>query len=207
MKENPMRIQIQIALVLLFAVALPGATNLHPQTARGAWPTNPAKPEIAADFTFVNSNAPVGGCGCFGLYGGGLTLAFPIAHGPVALVGDASTGQNTSITANNYHLTLSTFTAGARYTPDLRIARFHPFAQAMAGVAHASQDLVKGSNASVPNAAATFALDAGGGVDLDLSRSFRLRLAQASYSMTTFDNGSNNRQNNLRLSAGLVFRY
>lgn len=202
-----MRIQIRIALVLMFAEAFLAASTLHPQTAGSALPKNIARPEIAADFSYIHSNAPVGGCGCFGVYGGSLTLAFPIAHGPIAIVGDITSGSSTSIAPNSYHLTLSTFTAGARYTPQLRTARYHPFAQVTAGFAHASQDLVSGSSTSVPNATAAFAADLGGGVDVDLNHRFRIRLAQASYLLTTFDNNSNNRQNNLRLSAGFVFRY
>ena len=202
-----MRIHIRIALVLFFAEALLAAATLHPQAASSATGTNLALPEVAADFSYINSNVPVGGCGCFGVYGGSLTAAFPIARGPFAIVGDFTSGSSTSIAPNSYHLTLSTFTAGARYSPNLHWGRYHPFAQATAGFAHASQDLVEGAGASVPNASATFAADVGGGIDLDLNRRFRLRLAQASYLLTTFDNGSNNRQNNLRLSAGLVFRY
>jgi outer membrane immunogenic protein len=136
-----------------------------------------------------------------------LTLAFPGADGPIAIVGVITSGGSGSITPNSYHLTLSNFTADARYTPTLRTARFHPFAQAMAGIAHASQSLVSGSGTSVPNATASFAAYLGGGVDLDLNRGFRIRLAQADYLLTTFDNGSNDCQNNLRLSAGLVLQF
>jgi hypothetical protein len=202
-----MRIYYRIALVLIFAEALLAAASLHPQAASSGTGAALALPEIAADFSYINTNAPVDGCGCFGVYGGSLSVAFPIARGPVAIVGDVTSGSSTSIAPNNYHLTLWVVTAGARYSPTLRWGRYHPFAQATVGFAHASQDLVEGSGASVPNASATFAADLGGGIDLDLTRRFRLRLAQASYLLTTFDNGSNNRQNNLRLSAGLVFRY
>ena len=33
---------------------------------------------------------------------------------------------------------------------------------------------------------------------------FSVRLVEADYLLTTFDNGSNNHQNNLRISAGVV---
>jgi outer membrane immunogenic protein len=201
-----MRIQLRIALVLIFAEALLAASTLHPQSAIDAH-AGSAQPEIAAGFSYINSNAPVGGCGCFGVYGGSLTAAFPIARGPFAIVGDFTSGSSTSIAPNNYHLTLSTYTAGGRYTPAFGASRFHPFAQITAGVAHASQDLVSGSGTPVPNAGASFAADLGGGIDFDLNHRFRVRLAQASYLVTTFDNGSNNHQNNLRLSSGLVFRF
>ena len=79
------------------------------------------------------------------------------------------------------------------------------FAQITGGVAHASQSLVASSTAS--NATATLALNFGGGVDLDLNRRFSVRLAQVSYLLTTFDNGSSNLQNNLRLDAGIVLHF
>ena len=68
-----MRIYYRIALVLIFAEALFAAASLHPQTASSATGTALALPEIAAGFTYINSNAPVDGCGCFGVYGGSLT--------------------------------------------------------------------------------------------------------------------------------------
>ena len=37
--------------------------------------------------------------------------------------------------------------------------------------------------------------------------SFSARLAEADYLLTTFDNGTNNHQNNLRISAGVVIHF
>jgi hypothetical protein len=34
-----------------------------------------------------------------------------------------------------------------------------------------------------------------------------VRLAEADYLLTTFDNGTNNHQNNLRVNAGVVVRF
>lgn len=163
------------------------------------------RPELAASFDYVRSNAPVGGCGCFGIYGGSATFALPLHDSPLALVAEAASGVSTGISPGGYNLLLSRFTAGIRYTPYFAASRLHPFAQATGGVAHASQSLVASSTAS--NASATLALDFGGGIDLDLNRRFSVRLAQASYLLTTFDNGSNNLQNNLRLDAGIVVHF
>lgn len=56
-----------------------------------------------------------------------------------------------------------------------------------------------------------FALAAtlGGGLDIGLSKTIAIRVIQADYLMTRFDTNSiddNERQNNLRFSAGIVFR-
>ena len=170
-----------------------------------ASPAGHTRPELAASFDYVRSNAPVGGCGCFGIYGGNATFALPLHDSPLALVAEAASGVSTNIAPGGYNLLLSRFTAGIRYTPYLATSRLHPFAQITGGVAHASQSLV--ASATVSNAPATLALNLGGGIDLDLNRRFSVRLAQANYLLTTFNNGSNNLQNNLRLDAGIVVHF
>jgi hypothetical protein len=52
----------------------------------------------------------------------------------------------------------------------------------------------------------SFALQVGGGVDIGLSRHFAVRVFQADWLRTQFPNANTNVQNNLRLSAGVVFR-
>jgi hypothetical protein len=47
----------------------------------------------------------------------------------------------------------------------------------------------------------------GGGLDLRLSPRVSLRLVEANYLVTTFDNGVNDHQNIRRLSAGLVVHF
>ena len=51
------------------------------------------------------------------------------------------------------------------------------------------------------------ACNLGGGIDLKASRRFSVRLVNADYLVTTFDNGTNNHQNNLRISAGPVIHF
>ena len=46
-----------------------------------------------------------------------------------------------------------------------------------------------------------------GGLDLRVNPRFSIRLVEADYLLTTFDNGSNNHQNNLRVSAGVVIHF
>jgi hypothetical protein len=74
-------------------------------------------------------------------------------------------------------------------------------------VAHASGALVQGQYSVTSNANAAFAAQLGGGTDLRLSRHFALRLAEVNYLLTRFNNSANNRQNNLDLSTGIVFRF
>jgi outer membrane immunogenic protein len=166
-----------------------------------------AGPELAVEYNFLASNAPPGECGCFHLNGGGANFAWPLHSGRFALVGDIGVSHASSIASHGYDLTLSTFTAGGRYSLDLKRTHFRLFGQVLAGAGHASGSLVEGTNPGASNAGAAFAGIAGGGVDMRLGHRISLRLVEADYLATTFDNGSNDHQNNLRLGAGVMFAF
>lgn len=51
-----------------------------------------------------------------------------------------------------------------------------------------------------------FAMAAGGGVEINVTRSLAIRPVQTEYYMTRFSDGLNNRQNNFRFGAGIVLR-
>jgi hypothetical protein len=94
-----------------------------------------------------------------------------------------------------------------RYLSPVKSRSFQPFAQVLLGLAHSSGTLVQGTNPGAANAGAAFAGNFGGGLDLRVNPRFSIRLAEADYLLTTFDNGTNNHQNNLRISAGVVIRF
>jgi opacity protein-like surface antigen len=91
--------------------------------------------------------------------------------------------------------------------------RITPFAQVLFGGMHASEVLL--SNCSGVGCTPLpkenkFAMTAGGGLDIGISRHFAIRLVQAEYMMTSFENlgtGADARQNDMRLSSGIVFRF
>ena len=83
---------------------------------------------------------------------------------------------------------------------NFRRGRVTPFAQVLLGAIWASDAIVLGSKTA-------FATTAGGGIDLTVSRHFAVRPVQAEYFLTKFPDGDNNRQNNFRYSAGIVFRF
>jgi len=107
--------------------------------------------------------------------------------------------------------TAYTFMAGPRLS--FRHDRITPFVQVLFGGIHASQ--VTLSNCSgvlctpLPSEN-SFAMTAGGGVDLNIHRHIAIRIVQAEYLMTNFANlstGDRDMQNDLRLSSGLVFGF
>jgi hypothetical protein len=104
-------------------------------------------------------------------------------------------------------LNLSLYTGGIRYKTLIGHGSWQPFGQALVGIAHLSGEMVEGPYSATLNARATFAANFGGGLDLRVNRHLLLRLLQADYLLTTFNNSTNDRQNNLNLSAGIVFRF
>jgi outer membrane immunogenic protein len=200
-----MRAEIQITFFLLSVMTALSSTrvaNAQPATAE-----KQPRAELALDYSYVRSNAPPGGCGCFNLNGGSATLAWPVKRGNIALAGDVSVVHAGAISSTGYSLTLSSYTAGARYQMRLGHSSLKPFGQLLAGVAHASGSLVNEQNSAISSSGAAFATNIGGGLDLHATRRFSLRLIEADYLVTTFNNGDNDHQNNVRLSAGVVLHF
>jgi len=85
-----------------------------------------------------------------------------------------------------------------------------PFAQALFGGAHASASgaCVDASPAAACGGSANaFSMAIGGGLDAKIAPHVGVRLIQAEYLLTKFNDGLNNRQNNARISAGVVFQF
>jgi len=84
--------------------------------------------------------------------------------------------------------------------------RMRPFAHALLGVSlfrGFTSDLRTSGNVYTFDDATSFAIALGGGLDVRLSKRIDLRLIQADYTPTFFGSG---RQNNFRLSVGVVFK-
>jgi peptidoglycan-associated lipoprotein len=145
-------------------------------------------------------------CDCFSLNAGGGSLAQPLGSGRFALVFDATISHGSGISTAGYDLTLSAFTGGVRYRP-LPQARWNPFGEVLVGVARASGTLVQVSTPAAGDPYFVFASNIGGGLDRRLTPHWSLRLVEADYLLTTYNNAVNGHQNNLRLSTGAVYRF
>jgi outer membrane protein OmpA-like peptidoglycan-associated protein len=96
----------------------------------------------------------------------------------------------------------NTFLFGPRL--NLRRDHFVPFAEFLVGAGHADVE-VNGSGGQY-----SFAMAAGGGVDIVLWKNIAWRFAQLDYLMTNFSGpalGPNARQNNFRAASGIVVRW
>jgi outer membrane immunogenic protein len=156
--------------------------------------------ELAGSYTYVHSNAPPGGCGCFSMNGGGGDAAYRLSS-HLSLAGDVSVAQAGSIPGANHSFTLTSYQAGPRlYVPVGR--QWTAFTHVLVGGAHSGGSAFSGTSSSTNAFAATL----GGGLQVNLSRAVTLRAIDADYFLTEFPNGSNDHQNNLRLSVGIVVR-
>jgi peptidoglycan-associated lipoprotein len=202
-----MRFRIKYTFVLLLTVAAVSSRPAAAQVSAAPPPERPLRSDLAIDYSYLRSNAPPGGCTCFNLNGASVNFAFPALPGRFALVADLTIDNLGKVNNTALSLTIGTFTVGARYLPKMHHSPLQPFGQIMAGAAHASGSLTLPPNPAAQNATLAFAASIGAGLDLHLNRRFGLRLAQADYYPTTFDNGSNNHQNNFRLSAGALIHF
>jgi len=57
------------------------------------------------------------------------------------------------------------------------------------------------------NAGAAFAANLGGGLDMHANRRFSVRLVEADYLITGIDNATDDHQNDLRISTGIIVHF
>jgi outer membrane immunogenic protein len=84
---------------------------------------------------------------------------------------------------------------------NVRRGRVTPFTQALFGGVRTTDGIAQSTGAEN-----NFAMTAGGGIDFKVSRHVSVRPIQVEYFMTKIPDGLNNRQNNLRVGAGVVLR-
>jgi outer membrane immunogenic protein len=160
--------------------------------------------DAGVDYNYVRTNLPAGGCGCFALNGGNGWVAFNFSRS-LGIVGEIASQDASNISSTGADLTLTSFLAGPRYRR--RVAgHFAPFVQVLLGGAHAGGSLAPG-NSGLLGSANAFAMIAGGGLDIGLTRHIALRAFEADYYLTRFNNGVNDHQNNLRIAAGVIIRF
>lgn len=165
-----------------------------------------AELEVGYSLLHFNANNSIVGSG--GSSSTGTTSAnFNGASGSIAgnvnhwlgIVGDFGTY---SINQSNATGNVLTYVFGPRISYN-HGGRFIPFGQALGGGARV-RVTPRGFTAVEIN---TWAVALGGGLDVKVSDHFGVRLAQVEYFMTKISDGVNNRQNNVRFSAGLIIRF
>ncbi|MEK6398373.1 MAG: peptidoglycan-associated lipoprotein Pal, partial [Terriglobus sp.] len=120
------------------------------------------------------------------------------------IAGEVTGSHANHIGSFGQNLTLLTFTAGPQVV--IPKGRFELFAHGLFGGARGSDSFFPTAT-SVSTTATSFAIVAGGGLDIGLTRHFGVRAAQVEYLRTSFPNASNNLQNHTIYSAGLLMRF
>lgn len=166
-------------LVLMVLAALPAAAQAP-------------KAEVFGGYSYTRIN-PGGSGNGFNLNGWNGSVAGNV-NDWFGIVGDfGGTYGSPSGVDTNVH----TFLFGPRITA--RNEQLQPFAHALFGGAR-----IKGTAAGVSVSDSAFSMALGGGVDWKANDTVAIRLGQLDYLMTRF---GNDRQNNFRLSTGIVFRF
>ncbi len=130
--------------------------------------------------------------------GGGGQLEYNANHW-LGVVGDLSGFYATSSGSGAFAGVAFTYLLGPRV--NFRHGKVTPFAQALFGGVWTTDGIAKSTGPEN-----NFAMTAGGGIDFKVSKHVSVRPVQAEYFMTKIPDGLNNRQNNLRLGAGVVLR-
>lgn len=185
---------------LIFSLLLLGFTAVAAESAQG----QRSGVDVGVDYNYVRANAPPGSCGCFALNGGNGWVAFNLIHS-LGIVGEIASQHASNVFGSGADLTLTSYFVGPRYTLG-HTRHFAPFVQVLLGGAHASGSMAPGSS-GLPGSANAFAMTAGGGLDISLTRRIALRAFEADYYLTRFDNDGSDQQNNLRIAVGVIFRF
>jgi outer membrane protein OmpA-like peptidoglycan-associated protein len=160
------------------------------------------KTEINGGYSYINFG-PGSGFSNFNNHGANGGFAYNATR-YLGLVGDLGVyGFDRQVNGINANDSLYTFMAGPRLNWR-SFDHFVPFAEILFGAARGGPGLTGSVSQS------TFALAAGGGVDLVLTKYLAWRFAQIDYLMTNFSGANLNpssRQNSLRLGTGVVFRF
>ena len=163
--------------------------------------------EIGGMYFYINA-APGSPFADFGNQGGGASFTYNASRwlGLTAELGGYNFDRNLfPLTGSNASVNGSM--VSYLFGPRLNWRKFDyfvPFAHFLVGGAHSGTEMTGATNQS------SFALAAGGGVDMVLKKYLAWRVAQLDYLMTNFSGpalGGNARQDNFRVGTGLVFRF
>lgn len=210
---------LAVAALLSTTLSLHAQSTTSPSRSAGEFP----RAELFLGYSRfgTGSTDTVAGNRMVGLNGGSASIAFNFNRyiGLVADFGGYDDSQ-LQLTGTGANQPLVVNSSGTAYTylfgPRLSFrnsTRFTPFAQVLAGGVHASDVTISNCTGAICTALPAqnaFAMTAGGGLDIRLTRHFSLRAVQAEYMMTRFGDvstGASSSQNDLRLSSGLVYGF
>jgi outer membrane immunogenic protein len=196
---------IYTARVILFALLLSLTAGMHAQAlptsggsyglAEGDIPLG----EVGFNYNYIHANAPPGQCGCFSLNGGSATFVFNLKPQWAAMA-DITVAHSNNVNDTGQDITLIHYLFGMRYTKRDH-TRYVPYAQALFGGAKEDVNFQFDINRNA------FGLLGGGGVTTRLRDHLGWTIGEVDWVYTQVPNGENDRQNDLRVSTGLIYRF
>ena len=164
-----------------------------------------SRADLALGYTYIHSNAPPDGCGCFHFNGGSVSASWKL-NSWWRIAGQFSAAHAGNISSSTLSPTITTYLIGPRYKLAKGSHRVVPFGNLLLGAAHVSDGYFPNGSSSSASATA-FAMAAGGGVDISVGKHIAIRPIDADYLFTHFPNAVDNHQNNFSLTSGIVFRF
>lgn len=184
--------------LLLIGVSLVSSHMAHAQTAA------PARQEVDLAFTYQAQMSNTTGGNAFWMQGGGGELSAEVHRGfGIAL--NVSGQKADNVRGGGVNLATITTTVGPRYTWRPSNQRLALFGQALIGESHAFNGAFPSRFGAI-STYDSFALQVGGGININLNKRFAIRALDANWVQTGFPNATTNVQNNMRLGAGIVLR-
>lgn len=195
-----MRLQRLLWLAGIVSFAVHISAQAPPAVGASAGAEATPRFELSLGYNFLRVNAPPGDCGCFSLNGGYGSIAVNVTRG-VSVVADGSAAFAGNVDGTRQSMLLGTYLFGPRYSWRRPAGRIAPFGQAQFGGA------TELSNTAPVQHVSAFAWSLGGGVNVQLTHWFGLRAGEADWLHSLLPNGSNDRQNSLRVRSGILIRF
>jgi len=195
--------------LLLVGACLSIATGAWAQQNPGVKKPSTISTDLAVTYTTEYGKLATAG-NSFWLQGASADGAVTLWNGfGIAANLDSGSGNNL---APGINLNQIQFAAGPRYTWTEKNDhastggryRLQVFGQGLFGVDHAFNGVFPTPAGVVPTAT-SLAIDAGGGLNLSLNKTFGVRMLEADYIRTSLPNNASNTQNDMRLSFGVTY--
>lgn len=186
---------------LLFASSLPALAQ-EEQAVKPKW-------EAGGGYSYVRQQFFTPGINRrFNINGGSGSVAYNVNQW-LGFVGDVGAYHTSAVKGTDRDFTYASFMGGPRFSYR-KLRTFTPFAQILLGGVHGNRTIPltsDGKTTFVNGDDGRFALAAGAGIDATVHRNFAVRLIQGEYFLTKFHDGESNRQDNLRITTGILFRF
>ena len=189
-------------LRLLLGVLLCAAPAAAQRPAPSASSGNLSRLDVSLGYSYLRASTVTSTK--FDMHGGNLEVAVNLNEW-LGVVGDFG-GHYASNASAGASLSLFSYMVGPRVSIR-KAGPITPFAHLLLGGGHVGGSLYTTNFQGGAASRNAFAGILGGGLDLNLSRHVAIRAVQIDWMHSQFANGAHDRQNSLRLTAGLVFRF